>query len=44
MKLWWIALVAAVVLLEKLVPSVVVTRALGGGLVVWCVGLITELV
>ncbi len=40
MNLWWIALVAAFVLLEKLVPSDAVTRALGVGLVVWGVGLL----
>jgi len=44
MNLWWIALVAAVVLLEKLVPSVIVTRTLGAALVVWGVGLIADLV
>ncbi|MEO7006753.1 MAG: DUF2182 domain-containing protein [Terrimesophilobacter sp.] len=35
MNLWWIALVAAVVLVEKLVPSPAITRVLGGFLVVW---------
>lgn len=35
MNLWWIALVAAVVLLEKVLPTDVVTRALGTVLVVW---------
>ncbi|MGI8755529.1 MAG: DUF2182 domain-containing protein [Acidimicrobiales bacterium] len=35
MNLWWIALVAAVVLLEKLVPSDVLTRLLGASLIVW---------
>ena len=44
MNLWWIAFVAAVVLLEKLVPSIIVTRALGAALVVWGAGLIADLV
>jgi predicted metal-binding membrane protein len=35
MNLWWIALVAAFVLLEKVVPIEAVTRVLGGSLVVW---------
>jgi predicted metal-binding membrane protein len=35
MNLWWIALVAAFVLLEKVVPSAWLTRALGGSLIVW---------
>lgn len=35
MNLWWIALVAAVVLLEKLVPSDAITRVLGGSLIAW---------
>lgn len=35
MNLWWIALVAAVVLLEKLVPSSALTRALGAALMLW---------
>jgi predicted metal-binding membrane protein len=40
MNLWWIALVAAVVLLEKLVPSdLVFTRLLGALLLTWGVGL-----
>jgi predicted metal-binding membrane protein len=40
MNLWWVALVAAVVLLEKLVPSDAVTRALGVGLLIWGAGLL----
>jgi hypothetical protein len=40
MNLWWIALVAAVVLLEKLVPSDALTRALGVGLFAWGAGLL----
>ncbi|MDJ0348401.1 DUF2182 domain-containing protein [Cryobacterium sp. PH29-G1] len=35
MNLWWIALVAAGVLVEKLLPSRLITRILGAGLVVW---------
>ncbi len=35
MNLWWIALVAAVVLLEKLVRSSAITRVLGASLMVW---------
>ncbi|MGA8209809.1 MAG: DUF2182 domain-containing protein [Nocardioidaceae bacterium] len=35
MNLWWIALVAAVVLVEKLVSGVWVPRVLGGVLVLW---------
>jgi predicted metal-binding membrane protein len=35
MNLWWIALVAAVVLLEKLVSGDALTRALGVGLFAW---------
>ena len=35
MNLWWIAVVAAVVLLEKLVPRDALTYALGGVLVFW---------
>ena len=41
MNLWWIALVAAVVLLEKLVPSDLITKALGAGLIVWGIALAT---
>ena len=40
MNLWWIALVAAVVLLEKLVPSDLLTKLLGASLLVWGVGLL----
>lgn len=35
MNLWWIALVAAVVLLEKFIPSRLLTRGLGASLIVW---------
>lgn len=35
MNLWWIALVAAVVLLEKLVPSRALTNTLGASLMIW---------
>ncbi|MGI8792520.1 MAG: DUF2182 domain-containing protein [Acidimicrobiales bacterium] len=42
MNLWWIALVAAVVLLEKLVPSDAITRVLGGSLVLWGAALMLE--
>jgi predicted metal-binding membrane protein len=40
MNLWWIALVAAVVLLEKLVPGDALTRALGVALFGWGAGLL----
>ena len=40
MNLWWIALVAAIVLLEKFVPSDALTRALGVGMSIWGVGLL----
>lgn len=40
MNLWWIALVAAVVLLEKLVPSDLLTRSLGVLLAIWGLALI----
>ncbi len=43
MNLWWIALVAAVVLLEKLVPSDTLTKVLGAGLMVWGAALIVGL-
>lgn len=39
MNLWWIALVSAVVLLEKIVPHDTFTRLLGFSLVVWGIGL-----
>ncbi len=39
MNLWWIAVVAAVVLLEKVVPSQALTRTLGISLLVWGAGL-----
>ena len=35
MNLWWIALLAAVVLVEKLIPSQAIPRILGAFLVVW---------
>ncbi|TFH21157.1 MAG: DUF2182 domain-containing protein [Acidimicrobiales bacterium] len=40
MNLWWVALVAAVVLLEKLVSSDALTRVLGAVLMVWGAALI----
>lgn len=40
MNLWWIALVAAVVLVEKLISSPWVPRVLGGVLVVWGIALL----
>jgi predicted metal-binding membrane protein len=40
MNLWWIAVLAAVVLLEKVLPSVAVTRAVGVGLAAWGIGLL----
>ena len=40
MNLWWIAVVAAIVLLEKLVPSTTLTRLLGGALLIWGLALI----
>jgi predicted metal-binding membrane protein len=43
MNLWWIALVAAVVLLEKIVPSQALTRALGASLMVWGAALVMGL-
>ncbi len=43
MNLWWIALVAAVVLVEKLLPSEALTRILGGALILWGVLLLTAL-
>jgi predicted metal-binding membrane protein len=39
MNLWWIALVAAVVILEKVVPSVALTRVFGVSLALWGVAL-----
>ena len=35
MNLWWIALLAAIVLLEKFTPSDTLTRVLGGSLLIW---------
>jgi len=40
MNLWWIAFVAAVVLLEKTVPNDAFSRLLGAALLVWGAGLI----
>lgn len=40
MNLWWIALVAAAVLLEKTVPFDAISRVIGAVLVVWGAGLI----
>ena len=40
MNLWWVALVAAVVLVEKLVPSDALTRVLGASLMVWGLALV----
>lgn len=39
MNLWWIALVAAVVLLEKLLPIAALSRVLGASLLLWAAGL-----
>ena len=44
MNMWWIALVAAVVLLEKLVPGDLLTRMLGASLLVWGGGLLVGIV
>ena len=41
MNLWWIAVVAAVVLVEKLVSGETLTRVLGAALVLWGVALMT---
>ncbi len=35
MNLWWIALLTAVVLFEKLIPSDALTQAFGGAFVIW---------
>ncbi|MGH3503355.1 MAG: DUF2182 domain-containing protein [Nocardioidaceae bacterium] len=43
MNLWWVALIAAVVLLEKLIASDALTRVLGGALVIWGAGLLIGL-
>ncbi len=43
MNLWWIALLAAVVLVEKFVPSQAITRSLGVGFVVWGAALLIGL-
>ncbi len=40
MNLWWIAGVAAIVLLEKLIPSRWLSRLLGGSLALWGIALI----
>lgn len=39
MNLWWVALVAAVILLEKVVPSDAFTRVLGTALIGWGIAL-----
>lgn len=39
MNLWWIALVAALVLLEKVAPVPFLPRVIGSGLVLWGIGL-----
>ncbi|MEO6828125.1 MAG: DUF2182 domain-containing protein [Microbacteriaceae bacterium] len=41
MNLWWVALLAVAVLLEKLVPSQAISRILGAALAVWGVVLMT---
>lgn len=41
MNLWWIALLAAVVLLEKLLSSHAITRTLGVALMIWGTALLT---
>ncbi|HZJ27698.1 MAG TPA: DUF2182 domain-containing protein [Acidimicrobiia bacterium] len=43
MNLWWIALVAAVVLLEKILPSRAISHALGASLMVWGAALVMGL-
>jgi predicted metal-binding membrane protein len=43
MNLWWIALVAAVVLFEKIVPSEALSRVLGASLIVWGASLVIGL-
>ncbi|MEO6651759.1 MAG: DUF2182 domain-containing protein [Ilumatobacteraceae bacterium] len=40
MNLWWIALVAALVLFEKIVPSVTLTRCIGAALILWGTALV----
>lgn len=35
MNLWWITVIAALVLLEKIVPSVMLTRVIGSALIIW---------
>ncbi len=40
MNLWWIAAVAAIVLLEKLIPSSRLSHLLGGSLVLWGAALV----
>lgn len=44
MNLWWVALLAAVVLLEKLIPGDAMARILGGGLTLWGAALVLGLV
>ncbi len=43
MNLWWIALVAAAVLLEKIVPSEALAEVLGASLIVWGAALLIGL-
>ena len=43
MNLWWVALVAAVVLAEKIIPSDVLTKVLGASLMVWGMALVIGL-
>ncbi|MEO6957720.1 MAG: DUF2182 domain-containing protein [Antricoccus sp.] len=43
MNLWWIAVLAAVVLAEKLFPSQALTRILGGALTIWGAALLIGL-
>lgn len=43
MNLWWIAVLAAGVLLEKLIPGRTITRILGGVLVLWGAALLIGL-
>ncbi len=44
MNLWWVALVAAVILVEKLVPGDTLSRVLGAALVIWGAALMTGVV
>ena len=42
MNLWWIGALAAVVLIEKVLPSDLLTRLLGVVFAAWGVALLTE--